>query len=109
MINLITLLAASAAPGGDLHRCAMPGGDMVPSAQVAREVGEAILRSRQTVEERSRFEIRVEPAGNDAWDVVELIPDKTEADGSVTHTDGGGVAIRIDRCNGAVIFFQPLI
>ena len=109
MIVLLTLLAASAANGGDVHRCAMPGGDLVPSAQVAREVGEAILRGRQSAEERSRYEIRVEAAGNDGWDVLELIPDRIEPDGSVTHTDGGGLAIRIDRCNGAVIFFQYLI
>ena len=107
MIALLTLLAASAAH--DAHRCAMPGGDLVPNSQVAREIGAAILRGRQGAEESARYEIRVEAAGNDAWAVLQLVPDRIEADGSVTHTDGGGVAIRIDRCNGAVLSFQPLI
>ena len=109
MIGLLGLLAAGAANGNQVHRCAIPGGDLVPSAQVAREVAEAILRGRQSSEERSHFEIRVEPPGTDAWDVVEIIPDRIEANGSVTHTDGGGVAMRIDRCNGAIIFFHYLI
>lgn len=109
MIVLLGLLAAGAATGNEVHTCTMPGGDLVPSARVAQEVAEAILRGRQSAEERSHFEIRVEPAGNDAWDVVEIIPDRIEPNGSVTHTDGGGLAIRIDRCNGAIIFFQYLI
>ena len=106
MIGLLILLAANVPQA---HTCPMPGGDLVPDAQVAREIAEAIIRGRQTEEERSQFQIMVEPAGIDAWDVVQVIPDRKEPNGTVTHTDGGGVAIRIDRCSGAIIFFHYLI
>ncbi len=97
--------AADRAP----HRCAFEGGDLVPNAQVAREIAEAIVRARLTPAERALLEMRVDPLGADAWNVDLFIPDRIEPDGSVTHTDGGGLAIRIDRCNGAILFFQYLI
>jgi len=109
LIVLLTLLAASATNGGEAHRCSIPGGDLVPNMQVAREIAEAIIRVRQTEEERSQFRLMVEPAGTDAWDVVQVIPDRIEPDGSLTVTNGGGLAIRIDKCNGAILFVHYLI
>ena len=97
------------APDGGARRCAFQGGALVPTAQVAREIAEAIVRRRLSPAERAMLEMTVEPAGSDAWNVNLLIPDRREKDGSITHTDGGGLAIRIDRCNGAVLFFQYVI
>ena len=101
--------AAGAAQDGGAHRCAIQGGDVVPTAQVAREIAEAMVRARLTPAERATLELTVHPAGPDAWDADLLVPDRKEPDGSVTHTDGGGLAIRIDRCNGAVLFVHYLI
>jgi hypothetical protein len=109
LIGLLIFLAASAANGREAPRCALPGGDLVPSAQVAREIAEAVIRGRQTDKERSEFQLMVEPAGNDAWDVMQVIPDRIEADGTVTVTNGGGLAIRIARCNGAILFVHYVI
>jgi hypothetical protein len=99
-----------AAPqAGGAHSCAIQGGEVVPTMQVAREIAEAIIRNRESAAEIAMMELSVQPVGDDAWDVVQTIPDRKEPDGSVTHTDGGGLAIRIDRCNGAILFVNYLI
>jgi hypothetical protein len=110
MITLLIFLAANVANGGETQRCPIIGGELVPSAQIAREIAEAIIRSRETSEQSSQYELRVEPSGNDAWHVFQAIPDRIEPNGTISTTDGGGgLAMRIDRCNGAISNVNYLI
>ena len=104
-----SLSVPAAAPARGAHRCSIQGGEVVPTAQVARDLAEAIIRGRQDAAESAMFELHVVRVGDDGWDVVQTMRDRIEPDGTLTHIDGGGMAIRIDRCNGAVLFINYLI
>jgi len=62
------LLAASAAAASHTPRCDIRVGELVPNAQVARELAEVIIGSRQSARQRSRYALHVVPDGQ-AWDV----------------------------------------
>lgn len=104
------ILAASAATAGHQPKCDIRVGELVPNAQVARELAEAIIRSRQTAEQRSRYVLHVEQDGTTGWVVFQSLPDsRTDANGNLTITaGGGGLGMRIDRCNGAMgrVYYQ---
>lgn len=98
------VLAASAAVAGHQPKCDIRVGELVPSAQVARELAEAIIRSRQTAEQRSRYVLHVEQDGTTGWAVFQSLPEtRPDGHGNITVTaGGGGLGMRIDRCNGAM-------
>jgi hypothetical protein len=108
MIFVLAMLAMQSAPLTP-SKCRIYEGEVVPTADVARGIAEAILKSRQSIQVRSLFKLRVEPSGPDAWDVTEFIPPHRAADGHLIVTDGGGLSIRIARCDGRIVFIQPLI
>jgi len=97
------LFLASAATGGDMRKCDIGVGELVPSAQVARELAEAIIRNRQTPEQRSRYVLHIEQDGN-GWIAFQALPDRaaTASGDTVITAGGGGLGMRIDRCNGAI-------
>jgi hypothetical protein len=82
----------------------------VPSEQVARELAEVIIRSRQTPEQRSRYVLHVEQDGETGWVVYQSLPDSPpDADGKITvSAGGGGLGMRINRCSGAMssVYYQ---
>lgn len=98
------VLLASAATGGEARRCDICVGELVPSAQVARDIAEVIFRSRQSPELRSRYVVHVEQDEGRGWVVFQTLPDSPpDANGNVTVTaGGGGLGMRIDRCSGAM-------
>ena len=104
------LIAASAATASHSPKCDIRVGELVPNAQVARELADAIIRSRQTAEQRSRYLLQVEQDGAGGWTVFQSLPDSPpDAKGNVTVTaGGGGLGMRIDRCNGAMskVYYQ---
>jgi len=104
------VLSAVAAATGHQPRCAIRIGELVPDAQVARDLATAIISSRQTPEQRSRYVLRVEQDGTTGWLVFQSLPDAPAGEnGKVTVTaGGGGLGMRIDRCNGAMsrVFYQ---
>ena len=104
------VLLASAATGGEAQKCDIRVGELVPSAEVARDIAEAIFRSRQSPEQRSRYVVHVEQDDRKGWVVYQALPNTPpDANGNITVTaGGGGLGIRIDRCNGAMsnVFYQ---
>jgi hypothetical protein len=104
VIILNILLAASAATAGHQPKCDVRVGELVPNAQVARELAEAIIRSRQTAEQRSRYVLNVEQEGATGWVVFQSLPEtRPDRKGNITvSAGGGGLGLQIDRCNGAM-------
>jgi hypothetical protein len=104
------VLLARAATGGEARKCDIRVGELVPSADVAGDIAEVIFRSRQTPEQRSRYVVHVEHDDGTGWVVFQALPDKQrDASGNITATaGGGGLGMRIDRCNGAMssVFYQ---
>ena len=104
------LLLAAAATGGQASRCDIRVGELVPNAHVARELAEAVIRSRQTAEQRSRYVLHVEPDGDAGWVVFQSLPASApDAGGNVTvNAGGGGLGMRINRCNGKMsrVYYQ---
>ena len=104
------ILLASAATGAEARRCDIRVGELVPNAQVARSLAEVIIRSRQTPEQRARNVLQVEQDGRSGWVVFQRIPGRQpDAKGNVTITaGGGGLGMRINRCNGAMnrVYYQ---
>jgi hypothetical protein len=98
------LLAASGATAQRPSKCDIRVGELVPNAEMARDLAEAIIRSRQTAQQRSRYVVHVEKDGATGWIVFQSLPDAgADATGKFTVTaGGGGLGIRIDRCNGAM-------
>ena len=103
MMILAFVLATSAVAAGHQPRCDIRIGELVPNTQVARELAEAIIRNRQTAEQRSRYVLRVEQ-DETGWVVFQSLPDtRADRNGKITITaGGGGLEMRIDRCNGAM-------
>ncbi|QNP42553.1 hypothetical protein H9L15_10020 [Sphingomonas daechungensis] len=67
-------------------------GELVPNAQVARELAEVIIRSRQTPEQQARYVLHVEEDGKTGWLVSQGLPDSPpDAKGSITVTFGAAV------------------
>jgi len=108
MIIPAILLAAQIASASGGQPCRLSGGEAVPTPQVARELAGAILRGRQTVEESALYELSVEPAGKDAWDVIQSMKPRTHPNG-VVDVMSGGLLIRIARCDGQIRLIQPFI
>ena len=104
------VLLASAATGGDARRCDILVGELVPNAAVARDIAEAVFRSRQKPEQRSKYVVHVQKDDESGWVVFEALPDqRRDAKGNITVTaGGGGLAMHIDRCNGAMsgVYYQ---
>jgi hypothetical protein len=104
------LLAVNVATARYPPKCDIRVGELVPNAQVARDLAEAIIRSRQTVQQRSRYVVHVEKDGATGWIVFQSLPDApADANGKITFTaGGGGLGMWIDRCNGAMsrVYFQ---
>jgi hypothetical protein len=104
------VLLASAAAGGETRKCDIRVGELVPNAQVARDLAEVIVRSRQTPEQRARYELHVEPDGETGWVVFQGLPDgPPDANGNITvSAGGGGLGMRINRCTGAMskVYYQ---
>ena len=97
------LIAATAATASQSPKCDSRVGELVPNAQVARELAEAVIRSRQTAEQRAKYSLHVEQDGANGWLVFQSLPDTPGANGKITLTaGGGGLGMRIDRCNGAM-------
>ena len=98
------LLAAAATTAGQSPKCDIRVGELVPNAQVARELAEAVIRSRQTAKQRSKYSLHVDEDGANGWLVFQSLPGRPpEANGKITLTaGGGGLGMRIDRCNGAM-------
>lgn len=98
------VLAASAATAGHQPRCDIRVGELVPNAEVARELAEAVIRSRETAAQRSRYVLSVEQDGTAGWIAFQHLPDtRAGGNGKLTVTaGGGGLGMRIDRCNGAM-------
>jgi hypothetical protein len=104
------VLAASAAVAGHQPKCDIRVGELVPNAQVARELAQVIIRSRQSAEQRSRYVLHVEQDGTTGWLVFQDLPEaRADENGRITLTaGGGGLGMRIDRCNGAMssVYYQ---
>jgi hypothetical protein len=84
-------------------KCDIRVGELVPNAQVARAIAEAIISGHQTLEERRDYVLEVEPDGQVGWIVYQSHADiPPDADGNFTITVGGGLSMRINRCNGAI-------
>lgn len=98
------MLAATAATAGHQPKCDIRVGALVPNAHVARELAEAIIRSRQTAEQRSRYVLNVEQDGATGWTVFQSLPDaRPDGKGNITvSAGGGGLGRRVNRCNGAM-------
>lgn len=103
-MSLASLLILAAAVTDGAQQCDIRVGELVPTAAVARDVAAAIIRSRQNAERRSRYVLHVEPDGASGWIVFQALPELPgEANGEVTvRTGGGGLGMRIDRCNAAI-------
>ena len=101
---LAVLLATFSAAAGHSPKCDIRVGELVPNEQVARELANVIIRSRQSEQRRSQYSLRVEKDGATAWLVYQSLPDgRPDANGRIRVTSGGGgLAIRINRCNGAM-------
>jgi hypothetical protein len=93
------MLAASAATVGHAPNCDIRVGELVPNAHVARDLAEAIIRSRQSAQQRSRYSLDVEQDGASGWLVFQYLSDKrSDANGGITITaGGGGLGMRINR------------
>ena len=104
MIAIVVATLVSVAGVESPRKCGIRIGELVPNAQVARAIGEAIIRSRQTAEQMSRYELQVEQGKSGKWIVFQGLPDPPpDAQGNITVTmGGGGLGMEIDRCNGAV-------
>jgi hypothetical protein len=105
------ILLASAAASGETRKCDIRVGELVPNPQVARELAEVIIRSRQTPEQRAAgYELHVEPDGETGWVVFQGLPNgPPDAIGNITvSAGGGGVGMRINRCTGAMsnVYYQ---
>ena len=104
LISAMLLLSGGAAAGA--RPCDIRAGEIVPNATVARRVAEAIIRGRQTPEQMSKYVLYVAIDQQDAgkWMVGQGIPPTPpDAEGNITVTaGGGGIWIKIDRCNGQV-------
>lgn len=105
MLAMLALQPARFAPS----KCQIFEGEVVPTADTAMEIAEAVLKRRQPLKVRSLFELHVKPAGPDAWDVMQVVLPHEAPDGHLIVTDGGGLSIRIARCDGRIVFIQPLI
>ena len=108
LLGLIVL--ASSALSGEAKRCDIVVGELVPNAHVALALADVIIRGRQTPEERSRYLLHVEPDGETGWFVFQGLPNgPPDAKGNVTVTaGGGGLGMRIDKCNGEIssVYYQ---
>jgi hypothetical protein len=80
MMILSFMLAATAATAGHQPKCDIRVGALVPNAHVARELAEAIIRSRQTAEQRSRYVLNVEQDGATGWTVFQSLPDARQTE-----------------------------
>ena len=104
------VLLAGTPTDAEARKCDIRVGELVPSEQVARELAEVIIRSRQTPEQRSRYVLHVEQDGETGWVVYQSLPDSPpDADGKITvSAGGGGLGMRINRCSGAMssVYYQ---
>ena len=106
MFLIIAAALASSQAEAKPIRCDIRIGELVPTAQVAKEIAEAVIRNRQTVEQTAKYRLNVERDRDDPrmWIVVQSIPESSaDADGNIQVTmGGGGLGMRIDRCNGRI-------
>jgi hypothetical protein len=87
-------------------QCSIPGGELVPTEEVARGIAEAILRARLSPEAMAGYVLHIERDERNPrkWLVAlrlrELPPNP---DGTITEAFGGsGMSMKIDRCTGQV-------
>ena len=100
---LAVLLAFAATAASQSPKCDVGIGELVPNSQVARELANVIIRSRQTARRRSRYSLHVEKDAA-GWVIFQsLAGSLPKANGRTTVTaGGGGLSMRIDRCNGTI-------
>ena len=103
MIFTLGLLLSLVANDGQ-RPCDIAIGDLVPNAQVARRIAEAVIRGRETPERRARYRLDVEPDGQGDWRASQSLPQSPpNAHGnSVITRGGGGLTMRIGRCDGKI-------
>jgi hypothetical protein len=79
---------------------------MVPNAEVARAVAEAMIRGRQTPERMASYVLHVETDEKHPgkWVVWQGLPDPPPSkDGMIyLQAGGGGIEMKIDQCTGEV-------
>ena len=111
MIQLVSLwaLLSTAAPveaAAAPHPCPGPFGELVGTRKIARGIAEAIIRSRETPATIARYRLHVGKDQEDSgkWAVWQGLPDlPSRTNGAIwVRSGGGGMEMRIDKCNGQV-------
>jgi len=87
-------------------RCEIRIGELVPTEQVAKDIAQAVIRNRQKPEQTAKYQLNVESDTDHrrTWIVFQSVPESLpDADGNIQGTmGGGGLGMRIDRCNGRI-------
>jgi hypothetical protein len=85
--------------------CDIAVGELVPTAQVARPLAEVIIRGQASAARTADHVLRVDQRDQGNWLVSQSLPasaPRVEPDAIVVTHGGGGLQMRIDRCNGAI-------
>jgi len=102
IIPALMLMAATAS--AKVESCDLALGETVPDAATAIRIAEAVVAKRQSSRQRRSYQFKAEPA--DAhWEVYQSLRGNfRRLPGGGFHVihGGGGIAMHIDRCTGAI-------
>jgi hypothetical protein len=76
-------------------------GPFAPTKAVAHKIFKAVRDSIITVHTGKPMDVRVKDEG-DHWAAYDYLPPHIRRDGSIVVTAGGGLAMEVDTCTGAV-------
>jgi hypothetical protein len=111
-MGLVVLAAVSGTGCGSPEtppHCSIAVGELVPTAEAARQIAEAIITSKERPEYRSRYLLRVQPAQDNPakWLALQELrgPDGKELR---NIRGGGGLGMLIDRCTAEAseVYYQ---
>jgi hypothetical protein len=98
-LQIVTVTPAASGPAPVCrHQDGVIDGPVVPTAEVAQGIFNAIAKPLQSEQVASRYVLTVFDDGA-AWGINQVLPAPT--DGSVIF-GGGGLTMRIDKCTGAI-------
>lgn len=86
--------------------CGMSLGPAVPDAKTARLIAEAVIAAQQSPQKTEEYHLTVEPDEDQPseWVAFQSLPapQNNDPETIVVIMGGGGIAMRINRCNGQI-------
>ena len=97
-LQIVTVTPAASGPSPVCpHRDGMIDGPVVPTAEVARGIFNAVAKPLQGERVESRYVLTIADEGA-VWVVYQALPDRP----GTIQVGGGGIEMHVDKCTGAI-------